>query len=236
VQTDPRKAFSAPEGWNKIFSPRRALARAGLAAFALEVPMLLYWRKGSLEFTTDVEEWMADQTFTEVFRYRGEASEEEKEITHELDHILSWVRYGKRGIEETLNYITEKQGTMVSGRAKVGEQSRGSAEGNAVDGVFKERLEHALAGRLKRWRNMLSCTPVGTRGADVISRSLGVAWDVTTVNEVWKHVERDVFGKRAPGKPRIGDLWDRYYLLVWDEPRTNRTSTVQAIAAGRISG
>ncbi len=77
-------------------------------------------------------------------------------------------------------------------------------------------------------------TPPGTRGADVIARSLGTAWDVTTVNEVWEHVGRDVFGKRTAGKPRIGDLWDRYYLLVWDEPRTNRKSTVAAIEQGRL--
>jgi hypothetical protein len=67
--------------------------------------MLLYWRKGQLEFTTDVEDWMADQSFTEVFRYGGTLSEEEKEITRELDRMLFAVRYGKKGIEETLDSL-----------------------------------------------------------------------------------------------------------------------------------
>jgi hypothetical protein len=54
---------------------------------------------------------------------------------------------------------------------------------------------------------------------------------VTTVNDVWAHVERDVFGKR---RKRLGDLWDSYYLLVWDEPRTDRIGTVRAIERGRL--
>jgi hypothetical protein len=33
----------------------------------------------------------------------------------------------------------------------------------------------------------------------VISTVLGMAWDVTTVKEVWDHVQRDVFGKRGVG-------------------------------------
>jgi hypothetical protein len=197
--------------------------------------MLLYWRKGQLEFTTDVEDWMANQNFTEVFSYMGEPSDEEKAITRELDRILFKVRYGRQGIEDTLVKLAGSNAKMVSGRAKgKGQQNAAAAEGTAVDSVFKDYLEHALEGPLKRWKGVLTATPQGVRGADVIAPSLRVAWDVTTVGDVWNHVERDVFGKRPKGKPRIGKVWDRYYLLVWDEPRTNRMSKVKEIQAGRL--
>jgi len=111
--------------------------------------MLLYWQKGRLEFTTDVEDWMADHTFTEVFRYRGSPTTEEMEITNELDRILYKVRFGRRGIDETLKTIARNKSVMVSGKQPgTGEQSRGAAEGNAVDGVFKNSVKHALDGKL----------------------------------------------------------------------------------------
>jgi hypothetical protein len=198
--------------------------------------VLLFWRKGELEFTTDVEDWMSGQDFTEVFAYNGRPSSDEMEITKELDAILFTVRYGRHGIKETLDEMAKSGAKVVAGKpAGPGQQSRGAAEGTAVDEVFKNRLIHALDGRLNKWKPLLTVTPRGARGADVISPSLRVAWDVTTVEEVWKHVERDVFGKRAAGKPRIGDVWDRYYVLVWDEPRTNRVSKVRAIQAGRLT-
>jgi hypothetical protein len=198
--------------------------------------MLLYWRKGKLEFTTDVEDWMSDHEFTEVFSYNGRPSSVEMEITRELDAILLAVRYGPKGIKETLDEMAKSRATLVAGKpTTAGQQSRGAAEGTAVDEVFKYRLLSALEGRLNKWKQLLTVTPRGTRGADVISPSLKVAWDVTTIEEVWKHVERDVFGKRGAGKPRIGDVWDRYYVLVWDEPRTNRTTKVRDIQAGRVT-
>jgi hypothetical protein len=144
------------------------------------------------------------------------------------------VIYGDKGIEETMTRVAKFQAEMVSGKTSKGQISRGAAEGRAVDGVFKHRLRHALDKKLSRWKGVIYPTPESARGADVVSRSLGAAWDVTTVNEVWDHVERDVFGKREKGKARIGDLWDRYYLLVWDEPRTKRKSLVDAIARGRL--
>ena len=196
--------------------------------------MLLYWRKGNLAFTTDVEDWMAGQEFTEVFRWRGEPSNEEKNITRILDSILHEVRYGRRGIDDTLKEMAKSNAKMVRGRAaQPGEISLGAAEGSAVDAVFKARLVSLLNASSKS-NHMLTVVPRGDRGADVYSKSLMVAWDVTTVAQVWDHVERDVFGKREAGKPRIGDIWDRYYLLVWDEPRTNRTSQVAEIEAGRL--
>lgn len=198
--------------------------------------MLLYWRKGHIQFTTDVEDWMADHNFTEVFRYRGEPSDDEMAITAELDALLASVRFERTGIKDTLKRISESNSVMISGRRQqTGEQSRGQLEGSAVDYVFKSYLSSALNGRLLRWKNIIYPTESGKRGADVISKTLGVAWDVTTVNDVWDHVERDVFGKRKIGSPRIGDIWDRYYLLVWDEPRTNRVSTVKEIERGRIA-
>jgi hypothetical protein len=197
--------------------------------------MLLYWQKGKLEFTTDVEDWMSRHEFTEVFAYNGRPSPDEMEITGELDAILYWVRYGNEGIKQTLDELAKSNAKLVAGRPRsTGQQSRGAAEGTAVDEVFKNRLILALNRNLNKWKHLLTITPRGTRGADVISRSLRAAWDVTTVEEVWKHVERDVFGKRGVGKPRIGDVWDRYYVLVWDEPRTNRASKVRAIEAGRL--
>lgn len=197
--------------------------------------MLLYWRKGELQFTTDVEDWMSGQEFTEVFAYNGRPSPDEMEITGELDAILRWVRYGREGIKQTLNELAKSSAKMVSGMPiSPGQQSRGAAEGTAVDEVFKNRLLHALDGRLNKWKHLLTVTPRGARGADVISPSLHAAWDVTTVEQIWKHVERDVFGKRGAGKPRIGDVWDRYYVLVWDEPRTNRATKIREIQAGRL--
>jgi len=197
--------------------------------------VLLYWRKGNLAFTTDVEDWMADQEFTEVFRWRGEPSSEEKNITRILDSILQEVRYGHKGIEDTLKEMAKGSSKIVKGRpAQAGEISLGASEGSAVDAVFKVRLLNLLNASGGPSNSMLTVVPRGDRGADVYSKSLMVAWDVTTVAQVWDHVERDVFGKRDPGKPRIGDLWDRYYLLVWDEPRTNRTKEIAEIEAGRL--
>jgi hypothetical protein len=155
------------------------------------------------------------------------------EITTELDAILFSVRYGRTGIRETLHKMAGMK--MVTGKPGPGQQHRNTAEGTAVDGVFKDRLNSALNGPLSKWKRLLIVTPAGARGADVISPALHAAWDVTTVNEVWEHVERDVFGKRTKGKPRIGDVWDRYYLLVWDEPRTNKSSKVRDIQAGRLA-
>jgi hypothetical protein len=197
--------------------------------------VLLYWRKGNLAFTTDVEDWMADQEFTEVFRWRGEPSSEEKNVTRILDSILHEVRYGCKGIEDTLNEMGKGNSKIIKGRlAQAGEISLGAAEGCAVDAVFKTRLLNLLKSSDSPSNSMLTVVPRGDRGADVYSKSLMVAWDVTTVAQVWDHVERDVFGKRDPGKPRIGDIWDRYYLLVWDEPRSNRKREVAEIEAGRI--
>ena len=197
--------------------------------------MLLYWKKGQLEFTTDVEDWMSNHAFTEVFRYTGAPSETEKKITEELDLILQEVRYGRHGIKDTLDRMANSSATLVRGRrASPGEQSVNAAEGTAVDGVFKERLLHRLDGDLKDWKNLLTAIPQGKSGADVISPSLHAAWDVTTVAEVWAHVQRDVFGKRDSRKSRMDEIWDRYYLLVWDEPRTNHRSKVNEIAKGRL--
>lgn len=196
--------------------------------------MLLYWRKGNLEFTTDVEDWMAGQEFTEVFRWRGQPSSEEKRVTRILDSILHEVRYGRKGIEDTLAEMGKSSSKIVKGRmAQPGEISLGAAEGSAVDAIFKSRLVSLLnASGLSG--QALTVVPRGDRGADVYSKSLMVAWDVTTVAEVWRHVERDVFGVRAAGRPRIGDIWDCYYLLVWDEPRTHRTTQIADIEAGRL--
>ena len=71
-------------------------------------------------------------------------------------------------------------------------------------------------------------------GPDVKSPTLRAAWDVTTVAEVWPHVKRDVFCHREEGKPPAREAWNNYYLLVWDEPRTNHVSQVKAIEKGRL--
>ncbi len=90
---------------------------------------------------------MAGQDFTEVFAYNGRPSSDEMEITRELDSILFAVRYGRQGIKDTLDEMSKSSAKLVAGKpTRAGQQSRGAAEGTAVDEVFKNRLVHALDG------------------------------------------------------------------------------------------
>lgn len=198
--------------------------------------VLLYWKKGELEFTTDVEDWMANQMFTEVFRYGNSPSNLEMEITRELDDILQKVIFGRQGIKDTIREMAKCDSVPVMGQIpKSGQEYLNSKQGRAVDGVFKSYLKISLDSELKSWKPLLFPTEVGKAGPDVYSPTLRAAWDVTTVRDVWPHVERDVMGKSKKGKPRMdGGIWDNYYLLVWDEPRTNHVSEVKAIEAGRL--
>jgi hypothetical protein len=53
-----------------------------------------------------------------------------------------------------------------------------------------------------------------------------VAWDVTTQADVEMHIRRDSIGNVKPRQR----LYDRYYLLVWDEPRTKKNTLLKALA------
>jgi hypothetical protein len=81
-----------------------------------------------------------------------------------------------------------------------------------VDWVFKGMVERELQnGRLTQFNNQLTVTPGGARGPDVyMPGSPMIAWDVTTRNSASDHVVRDNFQRG----------WNRYYLLIWDEPGT----------------
>src|SRR5579859_7073340 len=108
---------------------------------------------------------MAGQEFTEVFRWRGEPSNEEKNITRILDSILHEVRYGREGIEETLKELAKSRSKIIRGRvAQAGEISVGAAEGAAVDAVFKARLMDLLETPGSPSNNGLTVVPRGDRG------------------------------------------------------------------------
>jgi hypothetical protein len=203
----------------------------------VEAGMLVYWKDGNFEFTKDVEDWMADHNFTEVFNYSlNPVTKEEMDITYNLDLILHEVRYGWEGIKQTLEAMSKGTAKIVQGRQPgKKETSLGRAEGGAVDGVFKEKVDTWIK-KEKISSNLLRTTRAGHLGVDVVSDQLKIAWDVTTKGDVWKHVRRDVFGKRKKiSKPRLGaKTYDRYYILVWDEPRAHHISKVEAIQEGRV--
>jgi hypothetical protein len=159
---------------------------------------------------TDVEEWMSDLQFTEVFNFAIEpAGEPEMEITRVLDALLYEVVYGT-GIDEVINRIKSQPSKLIKHRrARKGEQQLNTAMGNSVDSIFKTVVERELGGGLLAGHSGLTVTPCGTAGPDVYMRgSPMVAWDVTTRGSAREHIVRDNFGRG----------WNRYYLLIWDEP------------------
>jgi hypothetical protein len=159
---------------------------------------------------TDVEEWMSELQFTEVFNFAIEpAGEEEQEITRVLDALLYEVVYGT-GIDEVINRIKSQPSKLIKHRrARKGEQQLNTALGNSVDSIFKTVVERELSGGLLASYSGLTVTPCGTAGPDVYKQgSPMVAWDVTTRGSARDHIMRDNFGRG----------WNRYYLLIWDEP------------------
>jgi hypothetical protein len=180
--------------------------------------MWLIAYKGNYIFTPAVEEWMHDQDFTEVFdSSMNPYSEEEMAITRILDRILGEIVFGA-GIDQLAGRagaMGARGQTLVPGRAKApGQQNVQTWQGNVVDGLFKERVQASINhGELAPYAHLLTVVPGGQAGPDLYARSLVVAWDVTTRGSAEEHIRRDVI-RRA---------WDRYYLLIWDEPRTKPT-------------
>ena len=96
--------------------------------------------------------------------------------------------------------------------------------GNTFDGMFKERfIRQVNSGALKPYQSRLEFVPPGTAGPDVFLKgSPMIAWDVTTQAEIERHILRD----------SIRRLYDRYYLLIWDEPRTKPNVLLRSLARG----
>ena len=118
-----------------------------------------------------------------------------------------------RSLDDVITRIQGQPSKLIKGRpARKGEQVLNTAMGNAVDMVFKTIVETELQnGRLKPFQSQLTVTPGGVRGPDVFRKgSPMIAWDVTTRDSSSHHVVRDNF--------RRG--WNRYYLLIWDDPGT----------------
>lgn len=186
--------------------------------------MEIGYTKTGVLFDTAVEDWMQDLQFTEVMNLAMEpCSESEQEITRVLDAILFEVMYGKK-LAEPLQRLTGQTFKMIRGRqANKGEQLLNTAMGNAIDGVFKNIVTHEVqSGGLKQYNGRLTITPAGAKGPDVYMRgSPMIAWDVTTRGAASDHIQRDNFGRG----------WNRYYLLIWDEPGIgfNRGGSVQRL-------
>jgi hypothetical protein len=171
-----------------------------------------YTRRGVV-FDTAVEDWMHDLHFTEVMNLAMEpCGDAEQIITRTLDALLYEVMYGDR-LEEPIQRIMGQPSKLIKGRKpRAGEQILNTSMGNAVDWVFKGMVERELThGGLAEYQRRLTVTPAGARGPDVyMVGSPMIAWDVTTRNSASDHVERD----------NLGRGWNRYYLLIWDEPGT----------------
>ena len=90
--------------------------------------------------------------------------------------------------------------------------------------MFKDRLVRERAsGSLKPYQGRLDFVPPGVAGPDIFLKGTPmIAWDVTTQSEIERHVLRD----------SIRRLYDRYYLLIWDEPRTKPHALLRALAKG----
>jgi len=174
--------------------------------------MLIEHGRHGIRFDTDVEGWMADLQFTEVFNFSTEpVGQDEQEITRVLDGILYEVIFGER-MDEVITRLQGQGFKLIRGKAKKGEQQFNTAMGNAVDHVFRACVQREKTnGKLQSYGARLSITPAGAMGPDTYMQgSPMTAWDVTTRAAAADHVVRDNF--------RRG--WSRYYLLIWDEPGT----------------
>ena len=181
-----------------------------------------FYVKGKLTYTTTVEPWMDEQWSTEVFNFSSsDPTEEEKQITRLLDRMLYGVVFGRAGLSEIVERANNQPNKLIVGRqANEGEHSLNAWQGTAIDGIFKNVvLKHLEDGKLKPYRNKLTVVENGEWGPDIYMTSPKTAWDVTTRGRAWPHVERDVFQRG----------WLRYFLLIWDEPRTASTTLVRAI-------
>lgn len=180
--------------------------------------------KGRLTFMSEVEDWMADQWSTEVFNFStSPVTDEEKKLTALFDQILYDVVFGRAGIDESVARAQSQSKKLIQGRKPVkGEHTFGAWQGSTYDAMFKDRLRWQMdKGELKSYKGRLVSVPGGKAGPDVyLTGSPMIAWDITTQAEIEKHILRD----------SIGRLYDRYYLLIWDEPRTKPNRIIRALA------
>jgi hypothetical protein len=182
--------------------------------------------RGRTRFITEVENWMKDQWSTEVFNFAASPySQDEMTITRVLDGILYDVVFGVSGIDEMVERSRNQPNRLIRGRRPARrEQHISTWMGNTFDGMFKDRfVRERESGLLKPYQGRLEFIPPGAAGPDVIMKGTPmIAWDVTTQAEIENHVLRD----------SIRRLYDRYYLLIWDEPRTKANTLLQALAHG----
>lgn len=184
---------------------------------------------GQVRFLSDVEPWMRDQWSTEVFNFStAPYGNDEMEITEILDSVLFELVFGRSGIDNMVERAKAHPKRFIQGRqAKKGEQSLASWQGSNFDEAFKRQVETELGGgRLSQFQNRLRVIPGGEQGPDVFLESSPlIAWDVTTQADIERHIMRDAIG----GIKRRVRLFDRYYLLIWDEPRTKPNTLLKAL-------
>jgi hypothetical protein len=186
-------------------------------------------RNESVVFMTTIEDWMVNQTHTELFNFSDtHASAAEMELTEVLDDLLSQVLYRIPNIDWTVDQVRAQKAQPVKGRrAQEGEQSLGSLLGRTYDDRIKALVRQELRiGRLKNFSGQLQIVDQGDKGPDFWMRSSSlVAWDVTSRGDLKKHINRDVYGRG----------YNRYYLLIWDEPRTEPARLVREIQRAALA-
>lgn len=179
---------------------------------------------GKIRFITEVEDWMREQWSTEVFNFSSSPyTPDEMTITRILDDILHDVVFGISAIDEMVDRARTQPNKLIKGRrAKKKEQHLSAWMGNTFDGLFKDRfIRERDHGSLQAYKGRLDFVPPFVAGPDVFMKGTPmIAWDVTTQADIEKHVLRD----------SIRRLYDRYYLLIWDEPRTKPNTLLQALA------
>ncbi len=183
--------------------------------------------RGRYKFISEVEDWMREQWSTEVFNFSViPVTQDEMKITTILDRMLYDIVFGDAGIDETVAKARTQPNKLIQGRRPAKrEQSFGSWQGSTYDGMFKDRLHQALeTGDLNGFKGKLTPVPAGSAGPDVyLTGTPMIAWDVTTQADIESHILRD----------SIRRLYDRYYLLIWDEPRTKPATLLRALARGQ---
>ena len=76
-------------------------------------------------------------------------------------------------------------------------------------------------GELRSYANRLVVVKKSKAGPDIyMTGACMVAWVVTSRGDIQKQINRDVYGR----------AFNRYYLLIWDSPRTESTATIRKIA------
>jgi hypothetical protein len=185
--------------------------------------MIVVRTKTGVEFKSTVEEWMADLDFTEVFNFSTvEVSPEEMEITRILDRLLGEALFGIGGIDETVANLNKFQSKPIKGRrARQGELPLSAQEGTVYDGIWKALVQREkYGGALSSYQQRLNVVGKNSPYPDVWMKGrVQIGWDLTTLGEVGKHINRDVYGR----------AFNRYYLLIWDQPRTTSTRIIKQI-------